>query len=251
MVYDFLQPLLFFLAAAMGGAINAVAGGGSFLLFPVLMFGGLSPVAANVMCTIALWPGSVASSYAYWRRINTPVSTLKVLLFFCVIGSSIGAAALLHYPEETFAALVPWLLLFATLIFIFGRKMVALFRMKNATTPRAVIYFSMLAIAIYGGYFGAGIGILMLAMLQLSGHSDMHAMNGLKTVLGSAINAVAMVIFIVSGHVLWEWSLVLVAGGITGGYVGTRLALRVHPETVRRIVVAIACAMTAYFFTYG
>lgn len=246
-----LQYLIFFLSAAIGGAINAVAGGGSFLLFPVLMFGGMPPVAANVMCTIALWPGSVASSYAYWREVNTPIHTLKNLLFFCVIGSALGAWILLHFPEETFAALVPWLLLVATVIFTFGRRVVAKLRLAHSSTNHMAIYAGMLAIAIYGGYFGAGIGILMLAMLQLAGYHHMHEMNALKTVLGAAINGVAVAIFITSGAVLWNCAGVLIAGGIAGGYIGTKLALKIHPETVRKIVVMIGVATTAYFFLKG
>jgi uncharacterized membrane protein YfcA len=245
------EPLLsaiFFIASAFGAAINAVAGGGSFLLFPVLMLGGMSPVAANIMCTIALWPGSVASSYAYWREVKTPISTLKKLLFFCVVGSAIGAGALLHFPEETFEALVPWLLLGATLIFAFGRKLIVVLHLGQMTMQPAIIYLGMLSIAIYGGYFGAGIGILMLALLQLLGHQNMHEMNGLKTVLGSAINAVALVMFVFSGHVVWSSAGALVAGGITGGYFGTRLALKIHPEKLRYVVIAIGFTMTAYFF---
>ena len=242
------QEILFFATAALAGAINAVAGGGSFLLFPVLMLGGMSPVVANVMCAVALWPGSLASSYAYWREVKTPISTLRNLIIVGIFGSALGAWALLHFPESTFTALVPWLLLAATLVFTFGRKLVALIRMNDRAVRPTVIYAGMLVIAVYGGYFGAGIGILMLAMLQLAGHSHMHEMNALKTVLGSAINGVAVAIFIASGSVAWSASLPLVAGGILGGYVGTRLALKVHPESVRKIVIAIAVAMTAYFF---
>lgn len=242
------QHLVFFVVAAVGGAINSVAGGGSFLLFPVLMFGGLSAVAANIMCSIALWPGSVASAIAYWREVKTPIAVLKKLLFFCVIGSAIGAWILLHFPEETFAKLVPWLLLMATLIFAFGRLLLAKLRLEHASTNHVVVYLGMLLIAVYGGYFGAGIGILMLAMLQLAGHSHMHEMNAMKTVLGSAINAVAVVIFIASGRVEWHWAAALVAGGISGGYIGTKLALKVSPEKIRRLVIVIATAMTAYFF---
>ncbi len=248
MTAEITQYVLFFVAAAIGGAINAVAGGGSFLLFPVLMFGGLPAVAANVMCTVALWPASLASSVTYWREVKTPLAVLKNLLVFCVFGSAIGAAMLLHFPEETFAALVPWLLLVATLIFTFGRKLLVKLRIAHTSTNHLAIYIGMLCIAIYGGYFGAGIGILMLAMLQLAGYQHMHEMNAMKTVLGAAINGVAVVIFIVSGSVTWHWAVVLIAGGITGGYVGTKLALKLHPEKVRKIVVFIGVATTVYFF---
>lgn len=252
MLADLAQPLLFFVTAAIGGAMNAVAGGGSFLLFPVLMLGGMSSIAANVMCTVALWPGSVASSYAYWRVMKTPVSVLRLLLLFCVIGSAIGAWILLATPEVTFKALVPWLMLIATLIFTFGRYFLKdLHADGKPSTHTLRASLGMLAIAIYGGYFGAGIGILMLALLQLIGYRQMHEMNAMKTVLGSAINAVAVIIFIASGRVVWHWALILIAGGIFGGYVGTKIALRVAPEKVRVFVVLVAISMTAYFFLHA
>lgn len=249
MLPEIAQHALFFTVAFVSGAINAVAGGGSFLLFPILMFGGLSAVAANIMCSIGMWPGSLASSYAYFRELNTPVSTLKPLLVFCVAGSAIGAWILLYFPESTFEALVPWLLLAATLIFAFGRRLIGFLRLAHASTHHRVIYLGMLCIAIYGGYFGAGMGILMLAMLQLAGHTHMHQMNALKTVLGSAISASGVLIFMISGEVEWHWAPALMAGGMAGGYLGTKYALRVEPEKIRRFVVVIAFAMTAYFFS--
>lgn len=245
---DPLQSLLFFATAAAGGAINAVAGGGSFLLFPVLMLGGLPPVAANIMCTIALWPGSVASSIAYWREVRTPIATLKILLIFCLVGSAIGAWLLLTLPEVTFERAVPWLMLAATLVFAFGRRVLSLLRKEHSAAPPFIVYSGMFIISIYGGYFGAGIGILMLALLQLIGHTHMHEMNALKTVLGSAINAVALIIFVAGGEVVWSQAPVLIVGGMAGGYVGTILALKIEPEKVRALVILIAFAMTTYFF---
>lgn len=242
------QYPLFFITATIAGAMNAVAGGGSFLLFPILMMGGMPAVAANVMCSVAMWPGSLASCYAYWREIKTPLHTLRPLLVFAIAGGAVGAAILLYFPDHTFERLVPWLLLGATIIFTFGRYAIAYLRMEHASTNHVVIYAGMFVIAVYGGYFGAGMGILMLAMMQLAGQRNMHEMNGLKTVLGSGINAAAVVIFVGNGEVLWEWAWVLIAGGIFGGYAGTRLALKVDPEKIRRLVVMIACAMTAYFF---
>jgi len=242
------EQLLFFGVAIIAGAINSVAGGGSFLLFPVLMFGGLSPVSANVMCSVGMWPGSIASTYAYAKEIRTPFKTLRALVILSLIGGGIGSWILLHFPEQTFEALVPWLLLGATLIFTFGRKLVAKLRLEHATMPKGWVYFLMLVIAIYGGYFGAGMGILMLAMLQLMGHSHMHEMNGLKMMLSGAINAVAVCMFLISGEIVWQYAAVMVVGGIIGGYAGSRLALKVEPEKVRRFVVVLAAAMTAYFF---
>ena len=180
--------------------------------------------------------------------MNTPLKSLNKLLIFCVIGSAMGAYILLSLPEYVFTALVPWLLLVATLIFTFGRRLIAWLKKEHAHTPSVWLYLGMLIIAVYGGYFGAGIGILMLALLQLAGYDHMHQMNALKTVLGTAINAVAVVMFVFSGEVLWDSAGVLIAGGVFGGYVGTKLALKVSPEIVRKIVILIAFSMTGYFF---
>lgn len=240
-----ITDILFFLVAMLAGAINSVAGGGSFLLFPTLMFGGMSSISANIMCTVAMWPGSVASGITYFRAIKTPIAQLRSLIIVSLLGSMLGASLLLATPEVLFKSCVPWLMLGATLIFISGKKLLRFL-------PHHISMFWALAlmflIAIYGGYFGAGIGILMLALLQLLGHSHIHEMNALKTLLGSAINLVAVVMFILSGQVVWQAAPVLIAGGITGGYVGTKLALRVAPEKIRWLVGAIACLMTAYFF---
>jgi len=242
------QQAIFFVTAIIASAINSVAGGGSFLLFPTLMLGGLPAVGANIMCAVGMWPGSVASSIAYWREIKIPIKEIRNLMLLSFLGGGIGAYILLHFPEETFAALVPWLLLSATVIFTFGRRVVAYLRLEHVHSNHKIIYVGMLIIAIYGGYFGAGMGILMLAMLQLAGHQNMHEMNGIKMVLSSGINVVALALFLVSGEVLWEWAGVLIAGGIVGGYVGTRLAVKVEPEKIRRMVVVIGFGMTAYFF---
>lgn len=234
-----------FCVAALGGAINSVAGGGTFLTFPVLMMLGLSPIQANVTSTIALWPGSVASAYAYRREWLQSRDILPALLAISLTGGALGAIVLLATPERTFEGLVPWLLLAAALIFTFGNKVIARVHfIRRPAYARAMQCF----VAFYGGYFGAGIGILMLAMLQLMGLSHIHRMNALKTVLGSAINAVAVLIFIVFGAVVWDAAWIMVAGAITGGFIGAHLAQKLPPQPVRHGVSAIAFAMTLYFF---
>jgi uncharacterized protein len=244
---------IFFGVTFVAAAINSVAGGGTFLTFPVFILNGLSPLQANIMSTIALWPGTLASAYGYRGQMVADRKTLTPFLIIGVVGGALGALLLLLTPEVTFAALVPWLLLAATLIFTFGRQGIALMqrvfpqKKQRTGTGMALQFF----IAIYGGYFGAGIGILLLAMLQILGHSNIHRMNALKTVLGAAINAVTALIFVFSGKVLWSMAAVMVAGGVAGGYVGARLALKVAPEKVRMLVSAIGFAMTAYFFLPG
>lgn len=239
---------LFFMAAMAGGAVNAVAGGGTFIVFPLLIWGGLGSVQANIMSTIALWPGSVSSVFAYRREISVSRKNLINLAIISILGSAIGTATLLLTPEALFQRLVPWLLLIATLIFTFGRRFI-----KSGLPHEGgkKILFIQFCIALYGGYFGAGIGILMLAMLQMMGMQSIHRMNAIKTILGSAINAVAVVIFISAGRVVWPLAAVMISGAVAGGYFGARYALKVSPQKVRMFVSCIGFAMTAYFFLHG
>jgi len=256
---------LFFVVSAAGGAMNSVAGGGTFIVFPMLIMNGLGAVQANIMSTIALWPGSVSSAYAYRRELIVDRKHLGAFMAVSVAGSAIGTAILLLTPERTFEHLVPWLLLAATLLFTFGRYSLSLWERVRVRafqhappSPGATRHplpegegkglFLQFLIAIYGGYFGAGIGILMLAMLQMLGLASIHRMNALKSFLGSTINAVAVAIFILSGRVLWHLALVMIVGAMAGGYFGARLALKVPPEKVRLLVSAIGFSMTAYFF---
>jgi uncharacterized membrane protein YfcA len=243
---DLLNIFLFFGVSFLGGAINSVAGGGTFLTFPVFILNGLSPLQANVMSTVALCPGSMASAYAYRSQLDVERKLLKAFLLVNLIGSIIGTAILLILPEITFEHAVPWLLLFATLLFTFGGKLkISAPALKGNQNLSLAL---QLVIAIYGGYFGAGQGILMLAMLQILGFTDIHRMNALKVLLGSAINIVAMVIFIFAGKVIWPLAPVMIVGAIAGGYLGAHGAQRVSPQKVRLLVSAIGFIMTLYFF---
>lgn len=245
-----LEISLFFIVPAFAAAINSVAGGGTFLTFPVFIMAGLTPLQANVMSTVALWPGTIASSYGYRKELLIDRRRLLPLLLVCVIGGAAGSFTLLHTPEVIFRRLVPWLLLGATLIFTFGRHGVAWLHnhFPNAKEYHWLGVALQIFIAFYGGYFGAGIGILMLAMLQLMGLSNIHQMNAVKTLLGAAINMATVVIFAVAGAVLWNLAAIMVAGGIFGGYVGARMALKVSPSHIRLLVSVIGFSMSAYFF---
>lgn len=242
--------LSYFAVSLIGAAINSVAGGGTFLTFPVFIQFGLSASTANIMSTIALWPGVLTSAYGYRRQLSLGKKQLLPFAVIGTLGGTAGAIWFLTTPEQTFAALVPWLLLVATSIFTFGRA--ALNKLDpSRLPPRARIIFAVLlqiVIGIYGGYFGAGIGILTLAMLQLLGHDDIHKMNALKTILTASINFATVIIFIASGNVLWGHALVMITGALCGGYLGARLALRASPAHVRLLVSVIGFSMTAYFF---
>ncbi len=238
---------LLFVAAAIGGAINSVAGGGSFVAFPALLFAGVPAVPANATNTIALWPGSVASAVAYRRELRDLRRELLPLASASLTGGLAGSVLLLRTSEHTFVLLIPWLLLFATVLFSFGSVLTR--RVKGgAPASLAAAIVAQFSIGVYGGYFGGGIGIMMLAVLSVLGMTDIHRMNALKAVLGALINGVAVVAFVVARAVRWPPALVMMVGGILGGYAGAAVARRVDPRIVRRLVLAVAWAMTAYFF---
>jgi len=239
---------LLFLAAMLGGALNSVAGGGSFLAFPALLFAGVPPVPANATTTIALWPGGIASAFAYRRELADERRMLGPLGAAALLGGLAGSLLLLRTPEATFVLLIPWLLLFATLLFTFGAPLAR--RLTGSTRlPVGLASLAQLAISVYGGYFGGGMGIMMLAVLTLLGMTHLHRMNALKNVLSAIINGVAVVAFVVAGAVRWGPGVVMIAGGIAGGYLGATTARRIDPRYVRVFVLVVAWTMTLYFFS--
>jgi hypothetical protein len=243
----FATAVLLFAAATLGGAINSVAGGGSFVTFPALLFAGVAAVPANATSTIALWPGSVASATAYRHELHDVRRELYPLGIASLLGGLAGSVLLLRTSDRTFVLLIPWLLLVATVLFSFGGRVAK--RLAGASqAPLGLATAAQLAVSIYGGYFGGGAGIMMLAILSVVGMRDIHRMNALKTLLGALINGVAVVAFIVAGAVAWTPGIVMIAGGMTGGYGGAAIARRVDPKHVRRLVLAVAWTMTAYFF---
>jgi len=244
------------LAAVVAGAINSVAGGGPFLTVPTMIFCGFTEFRANTTNTVALWFGSLASVGAYRNQLGGQRRALEILLATSLIGGLAGALLLLKTPDAIFKLLLPWLLLVATLIFIFGKHLThALRRMVHLdiNQPQHIGPFIVgcglqLAISIYGGFFGGGIGILMLALLTLLGYENIHVMNGLKTVLATVINGIAAFAFVFAGVVDWPQCFVMMAGSILGGYGGAVIAQRVSGEIVRYVVMAIGIGMTIYFF---
>jgi uncharacterized membrane protein YfcA len=244
----------------MAGALNALAGGGSFVSFPALLFLRIPPVEANATNTVALWPGLAASTIAYVKRLNAPLRVLVPLLVTSVAGGWAGALLLLKTPQHTFLRLVPWLLLAGTLLFAFGNSIRAMVG-KNAVIGKnggdlrdiswpAIVVGSIaeLLVAVYGGYFGAGIGFMTLGMLAMMGMRDIHAMGAIRTLLAVAINAAAVVTFIVAHAVLWPQCAVMIAGSLVGGWFGAHYAQKADPRKVRSVVIGVGIAMTAYFF---
>ena len=252
----FRQAILLFFAAVIAGTLNAVAGGGSFVSFPVLLFTRVPPVPANATNTVALWPGLAASTLAYLKRLNAPAKLLIPMLAASVAGGWAGALLLLKTPQHTFLRLVPWLLLSGTLLFAFGNQIRAIagrsasIKDLSQLSWRAILVTSILELllAVYGGYFGAGIGFVTLGMLAALGMRDILAMGALRTLLAASINAAAVVTFIWAGAVLWPQCLVMVAGALTGGWFGAHFAQKADPRKMRLLVIGVGAVMSAYFF---
>ncbi len=251
-----IETILFlFVAGALGGALNAVAGGGSFIAFPALMFSGVAPIAANATNTVALWVGVTASTGAYRKHLDISRRVMIPLALTSIIGGIAGAYLLLHTPAATFLRVMPWLMLGATLLFMFGKRLAggsAGSIAADASTKALVIasIFEMI-VAVYGGYFGGGVGILNLAMLAALGMTDIHAMNALKVVLGAIINGIAVVTFVIAGAVAWKQGGVMIAGALFGGYFGAHYAQKLPAAWIRTFVIVVGIGMTAYFFWKG
>jgi len=240
------------MAGVLGGALNSVAGGGSFIAFPALLFVGVPPIPANATNTIALWTGAAASGGAYRKRLDVARRLLVPLLIASLVGGLGGAILLLKTPAHTFMRVLPWLTLGATLLFAFGRKIAgrrtSIIEEQSSRAALAGATFFQFLVAIYGGYFGGGMGIVMLAMLATLGMTDIHAMNALKSVMGFVINGIAVVTFVVAGAVYWKQGIAMIVGAIAGGYLGAHYAQKVPQAWIRAFVVLVGAGMTVYFF---
>jgi uncharacterized membrane protein YfcA len=251
-----IHAIFLFFAAVIAGTLNALAGGGSFISFPALLFIGVPAVQANATNTVALWPGLAASTVAYLKRLDVPLRLLIPLLITSILGGWAGALLLLKTPQHTFLHLIPWLLLGGTLLFAFGNTIrtiagkTAVIDDLHATSWQAITITSILefVLAIYGGYFGAGIGFVILGMLAALGMRDIHAMGAIRTLLAAAVNAAAVVTFILAGAILWRQCAVMTAGALAGGWFGAHYAQKADPKKVRAVVIAIGIVMSAYFF---
>jgi uncharacterized membrane protein YfcA len=249
------NAIFLFFAGALGGAINAVAGGGSFVAFPALMFTGVPPVSANATNTLALWVGVTASGGAYRNRLSISRRVMVPLIVTSVIGGLAGAFLLIKTPAQTFLKVMPWLMLGATLLFAFGKHLTGRIAagISSDASRGAIAGASVfeLVVAVYGGYFGGGIGIMNLAMLAAMGMTDIHDMNALKVVLGGVINGVATVTFVVTGAIVWPQAIVMTVGAILGGYFAAHYAQKLPQSWIRAFVILVGAAMTVYFFVLG
>jgi uncharacterized membrane protein YfcA len=252
---NFHDAIFLFFAGALGGGINAVAGGGSFVSFPALLFTGVAPIQANATNTFALCIGTTASGGAYPQKLNIPARIMIPLVLTSVIGGLAGAFLLIKTPAQTFLHVLPWLMLGATLLFAFGKHLTGRISAgishdaSNAAVTGASIF--EFVVAVYGGYFGGGLGIMNLAMLAALGMTDIHAMNKLKVLLGGIINGVATIAFVALGVILWPQGLVMTAGAVLGGYSSAHFAQKLPQSWVKSFVIVAGTVMTIYFFYRG
>lgn len=251
------QSLLLFSCAVVAGALNSIAGGGSFITFPALIFTGVQPIAANATNNAALLIGTFASVGAYRSELLTQRRKLLMLSITSLIGGVLGSLMLLSIPQTLFTKLIPYLLLLATLLFTFSKSLTTWLRARNQRLPNTEslpmpgILLLQLVIATYGGFFGGGMGILMLAMLSVIGIESIHTMNAFQNSLAICINGVALIPFIIAGVIAWPQAVLMSIGALLGGYYSAYYARRLKPEWVRYFVIGVGCSMTVYFFAHG
>jgi len=230
-------------SSAGAGIMNAMAGGGTILTYPTLLFLGESPITANATSTVALWPGAAASLYGYRREVAEHRDWLRTLFLPSLTGGALGAVLLLKTPPTTFARLAPFLILFATFLFALqgavARWTGTAHESRRNPARLAAAWLYQFGVGVYGGYFGAGIGILMLAVLGFLGLSDIHAANGIKNFFGMCINGVAAAYFIVRGAVHWPAALIMIVGAVAGGYGGAYFARLIGRDKARAAVIVI------------
>ena len=235
-------------ASILGGAVNALAGGGTFLVFPALILAGIAPITANATASFLLWPAGLASAWVYRRDIPNDRRLLTIMSVVSGIGATAGSFVLLRMSNSTFAGMVPWLLLFATLNFTFAKTLRSLASGASHRASLALLLGGQLVISFYGGYFGAGMGVLMLALYLSATSKDVHVANGLRLVCAVTINAVAIVIFAVRGAIEWRVGVPMLIAALVGGYFGAVLVRRLNAAAAQRGVMIYAWGITLWFF---
>jgi uncharacterized membrane protein YfcA len=249
------------LTALIAGVVNSIAGGGTLLTFPALLavleprYGAAAAVVANATSTVALLPGALAGAWGYRRQMEAARRWLLLLVAPSFLGGVVGSLLVTRLDPSYFGEMVPWLLLTAATLFLYNTVMP---RRKARPTemdqpPRRAVAGLVLfqfGVAIYGGYFGAGIGILMLSALAMMGIGDINRMNALKVVLNSCINGISVIVFVVEGRVEWKYAVPMAVVSILGGYLGALFALRIPRQYVRWIVIAIGFGLATYYFVH-
>lgn len=240
--------LTIFIAGLVAGMMNAAAGGGSFVTVPTLIFLGVPPVSANMSSTIALYPGSLISAWVYRDKLK-PIGHLSNQAIFLATftGGLLGAILLLMTPNASFSKMIPWLLLFGSLMFAFGQRISRHLKRYKAPHPY-VLLFLLLLLGIYGGYFGGAVGIMIMAVLSIFGETDIKAINAQKVILVAAANSVAVLSFALFGEIAWIDTVVMLIAATLGGYLGAYLILSLRPEPIRLVINLVNFIITGLFF---
>ncbi len=247
-----MEYLLILAAGFTAGALNAVAGGGTFLTLPALVFLGVPPVAANATATLTALPGYVSSAWAFRHDLKSESAlSITTIIIATVIGGLFGAGLLLVTSDRVFSAIVPWLLLAATLLFAVGPALLRALQARGIGLAGPVISaIVFVAVSIYGGYFNGGLGIVLLAALGVLGYTDMNAMNGLKNVLSAILSLASAITFVLAGLIVWEYAILMAIASTIGGYAGGYYSRKItNPNLIRGFVVLVGVMMTMVFFT--
>lgn len=248
------EIVFLFLAGFFGGVLNSIAGGGSFITFPALIFVGIPPIVANATNTFASCAGYMSGTYAFRKELSQHKGGLLRIVIISLLGGASGAWLLLQTPEAVFRDAIPWLLIFATVLFIFGGQINTL--LKNITKKHqhasaigaVLLTVLLLAVSAYGGFFNAGLGIVVLSYLALAGFTNINTMNGLKLLISSTISLIAIVLFIYNDVIAWYQGVIVLSGTLVGGYAAADLSRKMPQKYVRRFVILASIATTVYFF---
>ncbi len=242
----FIYLVLIFVASVIAGVMNAVAGGGRLVSFPVLLFAGVPPIVANATASLGVWPGSATSGWVYRKHIETPRRTLVLLVAASIAGSLVGALVLLHTPESLFAHLIPPVLIFASVLFTISghvRRMTERMAIP-AGGLAAMAVIGQFVIAIYGGYFGAGMGVLLVSLYSLTLVAKIHSMNGVRSFCATVVNTTAVAVFIFGHRIDWWVAAIMCTGSMIGGTAGAMSMRRLNPVIARRVVLLLVWGMT-------
>lgn len=241
------------IAGLLAGGLNAVAGGGTFLSFPALVWLGVPPIMANATATLTAMPGYAGSAWAYRRDVSAEGSlSLRSIILIAMVGGLAGAGLLLLTPGDAFTGVVPWLLLVATCLFAAGPRLLAAVRARgHATVGPWASAAAVFLVSVYGGYFNGGLGIMLLAVFGLIGFTDLHGMNGLKNLLSAVLSVVSVATYASAGLIAWDSAIVLAIATTIGGFVGAHFARRIRrTDLLRAGIVAVGAVMTVVFFVF-
>jgi uncharacterized membrane protein YfcA len=240
---------LLLLAAVAGGAANALAGGGTFIVFPALLLAGVASVKANATSSLIMLPGGIVSAWVYRRSLaGQSLATMAQLVVISLAGSLVGSLLLLHTANATFSALVPWLLLIAAAVFTAAPRLRSAASRTSGHKSIIILLVGQFVIALYGGYFGAGMGVLMIALFLAAANMGVQSASGLRLICATAVNVLAVVLFALRGALDWKLGIPMLAAGITGGYLGASIFRRLNEKMARNVILIYAWGLTIWFF---